>query len=772
MQHIRTYITSTVLAAPIFLAACTLKAYAQDTYTAVSPETETSAAPDCPEHDPAAPTLPPQEELARDIRTIVTGEKSPVQQEALAQAARIAPGQMSDALREVLIDATAFVAYLPEQDSTGNARPDSLSRLLLCALQSHFSQEELTADILSMTRFHEENDRLEPVRRARRETAAWLAMHIPPGEMEEELQRTVVRGMLDTWPDAYHMYTAWHFLSEALSKQYTGYSDADLAAEIRTIQAGEKDIYAPLMAIHGAGRWHGPGFGSVSTPENIGPEARAAMIEALAWLNEKINERAWLLERLEAAGDEEGKKALETSYQDQGRIRLLHRMLAGAVKSFGIPEAIEALANAGDLRIRTGNHRSIVPIVDVLSGERLYTRQAQARLSSLTGIVPSSQWQEIEPLSPENRDLIVRTAHRFLDREGLKDFQGLDVRGVLFSAVDLALALDEPDLTQIVETLASNREELIARGVRPAEVEYFQMDIKRAQQLQQDIEELFRDPFSEPELPQDKLAAAIRAIMEGEEGDAQSKALWQVARMEPEQIGDSLRAVLKKAFLYKYDAAMQRKEAEADFDFYNSYTESYHEDEVIMYPLEDAVQQLRDPSLVKFFVRIGRYGVCGNEPGMPFDSDGIFSQFPDTSAVLLTEAVSTPTTPFRKMEDGLVLLSELAVSYKMGRLRFSRESRALLIATGRRFLEGEFLSSLPMQDTTGAYPVSRSGVLREAIVLAVALDDPGLIEIVEALATDPDKVTTLGIPDEEVENTQENARIPLSWRPYTGISDC
>ena len=80
MMHIRPHIAITALATPIFLAACVSEVQ--------------------PDSDPAVPAHPPQEELARDIRTIVTGVKSPIQQEALAQAARIAPGQMSDALRE------------------------------------------------------------------------------------------------------------------------------------------------------------------------------------------------------------------------------------------------------------------------------------------------------------------------------------------------------------------------------------------------------------------------------------------------------------------------------------------------------------------------------------------------------------------------------------------------------------------------------------------------------------------------------------------------
>ena len=424
-MHIRPYIAITALAAPVFLATCSLEAYAQDAYSTTSSETEAIAAPDCPEHDPSASELPPQEELARDIHTIVTGEKSLVQQEALAQAARIAPGQMSDALREVLVDAAAFAAYLPDQDSTADAHQDSLSRLLACALQPHFFQEELTADILSIIFFDEQGHYL-PGNRARQTTAAWLAMHIPPGEMEEALQRAVVRGMLGISSENYPMYTTWYLLSEALSKQYAGYSDVDLAAKIRAVQEGKKDIYAPLATIHGAGRWVHPGFGGIGDPENIGPEARIAMIETLVWLNEKINERAWLLERLEAAGDKEGKKALEASDRDQWRSRrIFHSMLTDAVKSLETPESIEVLANAGEFHVvfrRFGN-RSVVPIVDVLSGERLYTRQAQARLASLTDIVRYTPLMEgTEPLSPENRDLIVRTARRFLDREGVERF--------------------------------------------------------------------------------------------------------------------------------------------------------------------------------------------------------------------------------------------------------------------------------------------------------------------------------------------------------------
>ena len=82
------------------------------------------------------------------------------------------------------------------------------------------------------------------------------------------------------------------------------------------------------------------------------------------------------------------------------------------------------------------------------------------------------------------------------------------------------------------------------------------------------------------------------------------------------------------------------------------------------------------------------------------------------------------------------------------------------------------MSSLPMRDTSGVYSFSRSDILYSAFRLALALDDPGLIEILQELAMEPDKVAALGIPDERVKYVQEDARRLLSWRPYMGLSDC
>ena len=769
-MHIRPHIAITALAAPVFLAACALEAYAQDTYSAASPETETFAGPDCPEHHPSASELPPQKELARDIRTIVTGVKSPVQQEALAQAARIPPGQMSDALREVLVDAAAFVNYFYfARRKTPDARLDSLSRLLACALQPHFSQDELAADILSINSYDEQGRRLQG-NQARQETAAWLTMHIAPGEMGEELKNAVIDGVLSIGGEFYSMYVTWEFLSEALLKQYAGYSDADLAAEIRTIRAEGENPDALLVTVHAAVRWDSPGFGSISDPENIGPESRAAVIETLAWLNERANERAWLQERRAVAGDEEAEKALETGYYRHTWDRV-HRMLAETVfhlaGNTGTPEIIEMLAASNQLSLNylgVFGSRGVVPIINVLSGKHVHTRLAGACLHNLAGLVQES-------LSSDDRALLVNTAHRFLEREGLKDFRGLaGTRQVLDGAIGLALALDEPDLMQIVETLASSREEAIARGIPVAEAEYVREDVQRQKRWKAESEawnarleaEDAYLPQSEPEtapFSQDELVAAIQAITEGETGDRQQEAVRHVERMaktDPAQIGDTLRAAVVEAFF-----AMSNEPEKPGWD--DMEYESYYG---LLNTLESATISVGDAETVKLFVELDAYDwKCVGTA-----SAYLFSKFPDRSIPLIAESISQPGKPSEKTPAALYILADMVIDYKRGWLDISQDNRNMLIATTRRFLEEDIALSWATRGKLNSY--SDSNVLSAAIELAIALDDPDLIDILQELATNPEKITVLGLSDERGELFQESIKRSLSWRPYMGPSDC
>ncbi len=272
--------------------------------------------------------------------------------------------------------------------------------------------------------------------------------------------------------------------------------------------------------------------------------------------------------------------------------------------------------------------------------------------------------------------------------------------------------------------------------------------------------ELADAPFSEEdysqpeiaELSQEKLIARIRAIAEGEEGERQFAAIQQIRRMEAGQIGDSLRAVLTEVFFYKYEEIMEQKKS--DQNFYISAGDPRN----VMYPLERAIGQLQDPGFIEFIVRMGRYGVCGYDPPR-----WILQQFPDTTVALLVEAMARPTTPSWEMENALELLSELVVSWKTGRsslgyregaFALSEESRGLLIDAARSFLEGD------------------ASFFDMGVDLAVTLDDPDLIDMLEVLAADQAKLTALGFSAEQAASEQEDIKRALLWRPYMGIQDC
>lgn len=506
MMHIRTHIAITALAALVFLAAC-------------------SSEVEAPDSDPYVPAHPPQEELARDIRMIVTGVKSPIQQEALAQAARIAPGQMSDALREVLIDAAAFVVYL--DDEADDPRLDSLNLLLVHALQPHFPETEMAAAILSIAN---RSDSIH-VRFATQQAAAYLAMHIPPGEMGENLRHAVIEGVSGISRENYGMYTTKQLLFKILIHQTPG-----------------------------------------------GMEALASNPE-------------------EAVG----------------------------------PGVLDA-----------------------------------RRMSYLKSIV---------------------------------------------------------------------REESMIRAQAP----------------------YIPPPMPKPEVMSfDGLVSAIKAISEGKKGNRQQEAARHVRRIaetDPAQIGDTLRTAMIRAFRYLHIEAQQKEETVWEKRY-----------SPLRYPLGAALDQLKDPDIVEMFVEMEAYGICGSGHEL------IFRQFPDQSAPLLTEAISRSTTRPAKMFDGLHVLTKMIAGYKLGRLNLSQESRALLIATSRRFLDGNLLPSLPISEGADSY--NRETILYPALLFAVTLDEPELIDIVQELATNPDKVIALGIPDERVKYVQEDARRLLSRRPYMGGGDC
>ncbi len=304
-----------------------------------------------------------------------------------------------------------------------------------------------------------------------------------------------------------------------------------------------------------------------------------------------------------------------------------------------------------------------------------------------------------------------------------------------------------------LEALASNPEEAVGPGVLDASrMSYLKSIVREESMIRAQAAYIIPSPI--PTF--DGLVSAIQAIAEGKKGNRQQEAaryVRRIAETDPTQIGDTLRTAIIRAFRYLHIEAQQKEETVWEKRY-----------SPLRYPLGAALDQLKDPDIVEMFVEMEAYGTCGS--GRQF----IFYEFPDQSAPLLTEAIFRSTTRPEKMFDGLHVLTNMIAGYKSGRLRLTQENRALLSAASRRFLEGDLLPSLPISEGIDSF--NRETILYPALLFAVTLDEPELIDIVQELATNPDKVIALGIPDERVKYVQEDSKRLLNWRPYMGGGDC
>lgn len=509
--HSPAFKAAIAFATAVLLAACSPEAPRQGVNVAAASQTETAAADSLF-----------QEELARDIRTIVTGVKSPAQQAALAQAARIAPGQMNDDLREILVDAATFVNYLMLPALEANdARLDSLSQLLTRALQPQFSQEELTVDILSIAhRFHEESAPLEPLSQARQETAAWVAMHMRAGEMGEALRHAVIEGIASIGNESYGMYTTRNFLLDALINQTPGGMEtlavnpkavvgpgildegrmSSFTSFVRQIsRQGTPEPYIPpptpkpeIKPFHGllaaiqsisAGERGERQLEAVrhvekmaeADPTQIGDTLRTAIVDAFLDMHNAAAKPTWsnpgadayysLLNPLErliiTVGDTQTVQLFtELDLYEYECVWTVSEDLFKNFPDHSIPLIIESTAQPGTLSEKTPDALYILGeiIIDYKRG----------RLD----------------ISQNNRDLLIATTRRFLEEDLSLAW---NTRGasnsysdsnVLSAAIHLAIALDDPDLINILQELATNADKITMLGLSDEQVEDFQEGIK------------------------------------------------------------------------------------------------------------------------------------------------------------------------------------------------------------------------------------------------------------------------------------------------------
>lgn len=196
-------------------------------------------------------------------------------------------------------------------------------------------------------------------------------------------------------------------------------------------------------------------------PRNAGPELRAALIRALQ------REAQIQTGRYHAGGRGE-------PFQPQEDPELILR-LARAVADLQDPAAIPALAatlGTGFTVIRalTGFGEQAAPAV-----LQVVTSPESSHYAVDDGLVALRMMVEVaaaRPLSAAIREQI-----RVVARQRLTTPGGIISTGVtLRSAIDLAMVLDDPELTLIVSALAYDSQEVVARGVTDPEL------IRRTQQ--------------------------------------------------------------------------------------------------------------------------------------------------------------------------------------------------------------------------------------------------------------------------------------------------
>ncbi len=180
-------------------------------------------------------------------------------------------------------------------------------------------------------------------------------------------------------------------------------------------------------------------------PDARSPELRVALIKALEQEN-ALRRARWQASR---RGE-----TLEPIMDD------IYGSVAQEVVEMRDPRAIPALAGAvgsGMMVIRAlveFGEPAARAVLEVVDSPNTTPQGVDGGLLALRMMVENSG---IRPLSPDKWERIRRAALQHLtERQSTV---------VLWQAIDLAVVLDDPDLRRIVQLLASDRNEVIARGV-------------------------------------------------------------------------------------------------------------------------------------------------------------------------------------------------------------------------------------------------------------------------------------------------------------------
>lgn len=737
---------------------------------------------------------PPQDSLAAAIREIRVGGATAGQLEAVTAAAGIAPDRLETELRDAMVHLLALTI----QAGDGTLR--EIGGILEGALAAAHSPDDLAAIMREVA--------AEGRLNARTTVAARLVAGLDEGEPGSELLTAMAEAFTSIWQDQYGLLPVRNEVAAAWASHH---SAEELAAFIRSIATGAErpEQAAAAIVLHFGPHWEEPPAGVDSTGVTH-PEVRAALIEALTYLNRTETRRELERRRAEALGDRTSldslragdRRRLEAGY---GRYNL-PAALAGAVAGFGDPATVKVLAEVRGFEhpsVASFGEAAVLPVLEVLADPVADRRRTIRLIEDLWRIVRA------EALSQESAEAVAAAIRGFLSGEAQRAMRITDRYGeILRRAVDVAVALNDPPSRLLLRRLASDPAEVIRTGVPPEHAAGFVVEVRD------------KVDWTPEARPQSQLAAELRMIPASRrESLSHIEAAGLAARIDPARLSDDLRAAMVEA----WDDV--RQEARRD-DWYRvrtelrkglvaTYTpavaaatirrvtvEEYGPEQSLAVEYArslrgDADDALRRATLAALehvnaalgdedppnrspvtsilpglFLAVAGFEDPGTLPALVRSGMGLgcnshlIGSFPVRSAREILNAISEPGARAPVIAAGLGDLASLQIANRhTGEL--PEDVVAAMAATARGVLGGDALE--PFR-TSG--PGLRFRVVDSAILLSAASGDPELVALVEALAADPAAVAALGFADDHVESIRTRALERLAARPISMLGDC
>ncbi len=731
---------------------------------------------------------PRQDSLAAAIREIRVGGATAGQLEAVKAAARIAPDQLETELQDAMVHLLALTIQ------SGDSTLVQIGTILEGALAEVYSQNDLAAIMREIPA-----QMGQPI--ARQTVAARLVSRLEVGEPGAGLLTAMAEAFTSIWQDHYPMHPV---RDEVMMAWASHHSAEEFAAFIRSISTGAErtEQAAAAIVLNYGPHWEEPPAGVDSTGVTH-PEVRAALIEALTYLNQAETRRELERRRAEALGDRAALDSLQAGDRRRreagyGRYNL-PVALSGAIAGFEDPATVRLLAEVRGfdyLSVASFGEAAVAPVIEVLMDPVADQRRTTRLVRDLSWIVRR------EELSQESREAVAAAIHGFLSGEAQRSMQITDrYGGILADATDVAVALNDPVSRQSLRRLASDPAEVIRAGVSPEYADAFVADLRDKV-----------DWTPEPR-PQSQLAAELRTIPASRrESLAQIEAASLASRIDPALLADDLRAAMVEAWDHARQAGRRdgwyRVSAELRKGLLATYTpatavaairtvtaDEYGPEQLlaveyagslredaddalrratldalervnatlvdpvspIQWSLFYAVSGFQDPDGLPALVRTGMGLVCNSH---------LIGSFPVRSAREVLDAISEPGASAWVIAAGLGDLASLQITNQHTGM-LPEDVVTAMAATARAILSGDALE--PFR-ASGSAPRVRA--VNSAILLAAALDDPELVALVEALAADPAAVAALGIADEHIESMRTRALERLAARPISMLGDC